>query len=356
MKNNLLKIFICLVIVMGLGWAGYQKFNAGTKTAPNAADAKGQGGPVPVGVAVVGTKDLAIMIDTVGTLSASESAEIRAEMAGAVKSVNFSEGGSVKKGDSLVEIDDSLIRAELMKSEATYSVRKTTFDRSDKLKSSGYVSNQDWEQTKSSLQESKADIESARIRLDKTKVRAPFNGTAGLRNFSVGDYIQVGQVLTTVDATDPIKITFSVPEKNYSDLKVSQQISFSVDAWPQEKFIGEIYAVSPRVDQDTRNFDVKATIPNKEGKLRPGMFARISILVAEHKGAMIIPEQAVIPKGTDSFVYVVRDGKAVLQKIDVGTRQPGTIEVLSGLSPQEQVVITGLMTLRDGTDVKVAGP
>ena len=367
MKNSVLKIFLLIVVVVvsGLFWyQGKVSFSdlkqvvsvvtgqAGLKKLPS----KGHDRPMPVGAVPVEVKDLAVTIDAIGTLSAGESAEIRAEVAGAIKSIKFYEGRSVKKEDNLVNIDDSLIRAELMKAEATHSVRKALFERNNRLKLSGYISKQEWEQSQGNLQESLADIESASIRLSKTKVLAPFDGLAGLRDFSVGDYVQVGQLLTTLDAVDPVKITFSVPEKNYGDLKLKQQISFAVDAWQGERFTGEIYAVSPRIDRNTRNFDVRATIPNSDGRLRPGMFARVNIVIDVHKGALLVPEQAIIPRGSDNFVFVVREGKAVLQKVVTGLRQTGTVEVIDGLAANESIVITGLMMLRDGAKVMVQTP
>ena len=313
-------------------------------------------GPMTVQGAAVRAEDLPVTLDAVGTLAASESAEVRAEIAGTIVAAPFKEGQPVQKGDSLAAIDDSLVQAELKKAQATYNVRKTTFSRSDKLKASGYLSSQDWEQNKSSLQEAEADIESARIRIEKAKVRAPFDGIAGLRNFSYGDYVQVGQLLTTVDAIDPIKITFSVAEKSYGDIREGQHISFSVDAWPGDLFDGEIYAISPRINEGTRSFDVKAVIPNKAARLRPGMFARIKIVTALHRGAFIVPEQAIVPMGNDSFVFAVRDGKAALQKVGTGLRAAGAVEITSGLSATDTVVTAGTMKIQDGMPVKVEGP
>jgi len=354
MKTGFLKTFFLLVAVVlaASGWFWHQ----GRTTAGAAPPPHRFGGPLSVETALVATQDIAVTLGAVGTLSSGESAEIRAEIAGAIKVINFSEGRPVKKGESLVEIDDSLIRAELLKAEANYNMRKMTFARSDKLKTSGFVSSQDWEQSGASLQEALADIESARIRLEKTKVPAPFDGLAGLRSFSVGDYVQVGQILTTLDAVNPVKIVFSIPEKNYADIRIAQEISFSVDSWPGESFSGDVYAISPRISQDTRNFDVKASVPNVDGRLRPGMFALINIVTAVHKGALLVPEQALVPKGNDSYVFVVRGGKAVFQKVGTGLRQSGSVEITGGLAANEPVVVAGVMRLHDGASVKVLTP
>ena len=367
MKNSPLKIFLLIAVIAVSVWFWHQgkvSFSSLKQVASvitGQSDSKelpqkGHGGPMPVGATPVEVKDLAVVIDAIGNLSAGESAEIRAEIAGVIKSINFLEGRFVKKGDSLVDIDDELILAELMKAEATYKVRQALFERNNKLKLSGYISKQEWEQSRGNLQETLADVESARIRLGKTKVRVPFDGLAGLRDFSVGDYVQVGQLLTTLDAVDPVKITFSVPEKNYGSLMPEQKVSFSVDAWPEEIFTGEIYAVSPRINRNTRNFDIRATISNVDGRLSPGMFAKVNIVIDVHKGALLVPEQAIIPRGNDNFVFVVREGKAVLQKIRTGLRQTGMVEVTDGLAANEPIVMTGLMMLRDGMKVMVLTP
>ena len=355
-----MKAFIKISLVLAIlaaAWYWHQRSAPPAAGGPPMGAPRGAfGGPVPVETARVETKDISITIDAVGTLSAGESAEIRAEVAGAVVAVNFSEGQPVTKGASLVEIDDSLIRAELMKAQAAYNTRETAFGRSDKLKTSGYVSKQDWEENRGSLQEARADIETARIRLEKSKVLAPFDGIAGLRAFSVGDYVQIGELLTTLDAVDPVKITFSAPEKNYSAIQTGQKVSFSVDAWPGEAFSGEVYAVSPRIDQNTRNFEAKATIPNPAGKLRPGMFARVSIVTDTQTGALVVPEQAIVQRGDDSHVFAVRDGKAVFQKVTLGLRSAGSVVITAGLAAEDSVVTAGIMKLRDGAAVMASPP
>jgi membrane fusion protein (multidrug efflux system) len=364
MQNGLLKILFLFLIAVLAGWSihRYVLTQGEALNPPQKVEKKDGKKAVPDAMTVMAsavraspaeTRDIPVTLSAVGTLEAEESAGVSAEVAGSVSAIYFNEGAPVKKGDPLVQIDDSLIRAELMKAEAAHDVKKKTFSRSSGLKATGYISNQDWDQNKSELREAEANIEMARIRIEKARTKSPFDGVAGLRSVSVGDYVQAGQLLATVDMVDPVKITFSVPEKVYADIRSGQKITFSVDAWPDEIFDGTVYAVSPRINPNTRHFDVRATAPNKAARLSPGMFARVTVVTTVHEGAIAVPERAILPMGNDSFVFVVRDGKAVLQKVSTGLRVGGAVEVAKGLTGNESVITDGMMKLQDGTPVRV---
>lgn len=306
---------------------------------------------MPVMAVTVAPQDISAAISAVGSLVAGEAADIHAEISGQIEEIQFEEGQPVKKGDVLLQIDKSLIETDLAKAQAAYDVKAVTFGRSDKLRQSGYLSTQQWDETQSGLQEAKAAIANARIRLEKSTIRAPFDGVAGLRSFSVGDYAEVGQTLTSVVSLDPLKLEFSAPEKNYSDIRQDQSITFAVDAWPGESFTATIYAVDPRVDPETRHFKIKAQVPNAGNRLRPGMYARIDIDLPVRKNALLIPEEAIIPQGNDIFVLTIRDGKAARSKITPGLRQNGLVEAATGLLPGDQVITAGVMRIREGMPV-----
>lgn len=354
------KIFITLIVLGAIAGGGYYYWShkqAGEQTA--AAGAPGAGGPpggMPVEAEKVAAREFTVSINAVGSLIAGESADIHSEIAGQIEKIQFEEGQPVKKGDVLMQIDRSLIQTELSKAQAAYDATSATFSRDDKLKASGYVSNQKWDLSKSDLQTSKSAVENARIRLEKTTVRAPFDGVAGLRSFSVGDYAQIGQVLTTIDSLSPLKLEFAVPERNYSAVQTGQKITFSVDAWPGETFEGEIYAIDPRINPDTRNFNVKANIPNTEGRLRPGMYSRISIATVTRQNVLMIPEEAIMPQGDQSFVYVIEDGKAAMKQVTPGLRDAGRVEITAGLNVGDEVITAGTMRIGPGAPVMVLPP
>lgn len=356
--NRPFGILVTLLVIGGLAAGGayyWKQHKTESKPAATAAAGKPQMPPggMPVMAETITPTELSVPINAVGSLVASEAADIHTEIAGQIEKILFEEGQPVKKGDVLMQIDRSLIQTELNKAQATYEATSATFNRDDKLKNSGYVSNQKWDLSKSELQTAKSAVENARIRLEKTAIRAPFDGIAGLRSFSVGDYAQIGQVLTTVDTIDPLKVEFAVPERYFTSVQNGQKITFSVDAWPGQTFEGEIYALDPRLNPDTRNFSVKANIANADGRLRPGMYARISIATATRSNVLMVPEESIIPQGNDSFVYVIEDGKAAMKKVTRGIRDKNRVEITEGLKPNAQVITAGTMRIGPGMPVQV---
>ncbi len=318
-----------------------------------------QGGPasappaVPVVAVPVIKKDIARTITTVGSLLASESADINSEIAGKIEKINFEEGMPVKKGDILLEIDSGLLKADFSKADAAYRVATASLERDRKLYGSKYISTQELDESKSTLQQRQAERDSARIILDRAMVKAPFDGLMGLRNFSVGDYVDIGKVLTTIDAYDPINIEFSVPERNFSDIRKDQTISFETDAWPSDVFNGKIYAVDSRINPATRSVQVKAMADNADGKLRSGMYARITIETSVSQGSLVIPEEAVSSKGDKDFVFIIQDGKANTRFITIDTRQNGEVSVREGLEEGDMIVAAGIQRVREGMNVSI---
>lgn len=315
-----------------------------------------QKGPQTVVTATPQLRDLKIVINAVGSLVAGEDTGIHAEIAGQIKNILFQEGQPVKKGDVLIEMDKSLIETDLMRAKAALDAAKANFTRDEKLKSSGFVADQQYEASRAALQSAEAAVANAEILITKSSLRAPFDGIAGMRSVSPGDYAALGEALTSLVSINPLKLEFTVPEKDYAAVQQGQEISFTVDAFPTETFKGKIYAVDPRINAENRNFAVKAEIPNDAGKLRPGMYARIRLDTATKSGAMMIPEEAIVPEGTDSYVYVAMNGKAQRKKISIGERQSGEVQVTEGLTTEDRVITAGTMKLKDGGDIAEQKP
>lgn len=311
-------------------------------------------GPQAVVAVTPQIRDLTLTITAVGSLIAGEEAGIHAEIAGQIKEILFQEGQPVKKGDVMIGMDKSLIETDLMRAKASLDAAKANMTRDDKLKTSGFVADQQVEASRAALQSAEAAVANAEILITKSAIKAPFDGIAGLRNFSVGDHAAEGQELTSLVSIDPLKIEFTVPEKDYASVQSGQNMTFSVDSFPGEDFTGEIYAIDPRINAENRSFTVKARIPNTSGKLRPGMYARVRLDTATRKGAMMIPEEAVVPEGTDSYVYVVSGSKAARKKITLGERSKGEVEVRDGLTAQDRIITAGTMKLKDGADITEA--
>jgi membrane fusion protein, multidrug efflux system len=198
------------------------------------------------------------------------------------------------------------------------------------------------------------------VRLNKTALRAPFPGIVGLRRVSPGDYLQPGQDIVNLEAITPIKLDFRIPEIHLPRLASGQRVAVAVDAYPDRSFAGEIYAIDPGFDPQTRTIQLRARMPNPDGALRPGMFARVQLELARREDAILIPEQAIVPKGADKFVYRVSDDKALLTSVRIGERLTGAVEIVEGLRRGDRVVIAGQTKIRDGAAVSVvdadAGP
>ncbi|GAB4355178.1 MAG: efflux RND transporter periplasmic adaptor subunit [Gammaproteobacteria bacterium] len=307
---------------------------------------------MPVEVAEVRVAPLERRLEAVGTLRANEAVAIRPEVDGRVVEILFQEGERVAGGDVLVRLDDSIYRAELEQAEARLELSKANSKRVASLRAKGLSSSQEVDQAQSELAVNHAAVNLARARLEKMVIRAPFSGVVGLRNVSVGDYVSRGQDIVNLLDLDPVKVRFRVPEIHLNEVRAGQALTLSVDAFPGERFRGEVYAIDPQVDINGRSLLLQATVPNPDLKLRSGLFARVSLIVSKNPAAILIPEEAVIPQGRAKFVYKVVEGKAVRTEIATGSRLEGDIEVIRGLAQGDRVITAGQMKVQDGMPVQ----
>jgi len=292
-------------------------------------------------------------VTAVGSLIADEAVIIRPETAGRVIELPFREGQAVQKGAKLVVIDGSEYDAILAQAKADAKTETQRYERTVDLLKEKFVSQDAVDVAKGNMDRAIARVHENEARLAKTRIYAPFSGILGLRLISPGAYVKAGDDIVRLENTSRLKLDFRVPELYVSKLKTSQAVSVRTDAYPNETFEGRIYALEPSVDEKTRTVVARAEIPNKQGKLRPGMFGRVNVLLESRPNAVIVPEQAIWPQGRDSFVYKVVDGKAILTKIDIGNRRPGEVEVAKGLAAGDVVVTDGQMKIKDGAPVMV---
>jgi membrane fusion protein (multidrug efflux system) len=327
---------------------------AGLLLTPGSALAQDDSGQaVPVEAAKVVAAPLSEQVTAVGTLLSDESVTISAEIPGRLKEIHFTEGQPVEKGAPLFTLDDSVYRAQLADAEAKLKLAEQTYERTSKLFSSKYATAQSADEAVANLAVTKAAVELAKVQLEKTRIVAPFSGIVGLRQVSVGEYITAGRALVNLEAIDPVKADFRVPEKFLSAIKVGQSIRIGVDAFPDDTFDGKVYAIDPRIDVAGRSLLVRAKVANEDQRLRPGLFARVTVLLKLKEDALTVPEQAIMPQGDSQYVFKIDDGKAKLTKVTIGMRRSGRVEILSGLSSEDQVVTAGQLKLRDGAQVSI---
>lgn len=312
-----------------------------------------QGGfGVPVETYVVSARPLNVTIDSVGTLVANESVVLRPEATGRITDINFVEGRPVKKGDVLFQIDDRMARAELKQAEANLQLARLNDARFSKLATTGAATKRTRDEARANLGVSQATVDLARARLDYTRITAPFDGVVGLRSVSPGDYVNIGQELANFVSYDPMKVNFTIPEVQSTQLAVDQQIDMTVEALPGEIYHGTVFALDPQLDVNGRAVNLRATVPNTENRLKPGMFARIQLIISQKQGALVVPENAIVPQGNNKMVFVVdAENKANMVPVTLGERLAGEVEITQGLKEGDVVVTSGQIKLQPGAQV-----
>ena len=300
-------------------------------------------------------KPLAVEVEALGTARANEAVEITAKIANTIIAIRFDEGQLVKRGDLLVELDAAQARADLAASEAALAETKSAYARSRTLLSQQALSQAQLEQIEATLLANEARVAASRARLSDTMIRAPFDGRTGLRRVSVGALVSPGAVITTLDDTRTMKVDFDVPEIFLSILKQGLEVKAKSAAYPGEAFDGSIESVDSRVDPVTRSVKVRARLPNREGKLRAGMFLTV-LVTRDPLPGLVIPEQALVPERGEVYVFVVADGHAMRRVVRVGRRSPGEVEILTGIAAGERVVVEGTQQIRDSSAVHELEP
>lgn len=350
MRDNR-KIGIAAVAVLVIGGAAYWSFFRNSEPAnavvPPASTA------VLVEAAAVRVQPVRQEVSAIGTLRSEDSIVLRPELAGVVVGIGFAEGQPVRKGQLLVALDDSIYRAELAQAQASLTLSQANQQRAAELLAKGAASQRTRDETLSKMRMDEATVALARARMAKTRITAPYDGVAGLRKVAVGDYVTPGQELVSLDVVDPIKLEFRVPELYLAQVAMGQTVNFQLDALPGRAFEAKVYAIDPQVDVDGRSLAIRARAENPDRLLRPGLFARAMLSLAQHDNAILIPEEAIIPQGTDHFVYRVVGGKAAMVQVLTGIRRDNMVEIVSGLSPSDVVVTAGQLKLHDGAAVSV---
>ncbi|MNF39743.1 Multidrug resistance protein MdtA precursor [compost metagenome] len=289
---------------------------------------------------------------TFGSLRSDESVMIRPEIEGRVAALHFREGEQIKGGTLLVSLDDAIARAELAQARANLDLAEKSYQRAKMLFSRGASNAQAQDESQSQEQAARASLALAQARLDKTQIRAPYDGTLGLRLVSVGDYLSAGQDMVNLEVLDPLKLDFRIPQKAVSQVGIGQPVEISLDAYPGERFRGDIIALNPRLDEVGRSQAIRAQIANKDHRLKPGQFVKVSVILAERPQALLIPEEAVMPMGQQLFVNLVVDGKVERRQIKIGQRLRGKAEVREGLQGNEQVITAGWQKVSPGLEVR----
>lgn len=304
---------------------------------------------VDASVVSLSSKDFAYSYT--GTLLANEAVEIRPEISGKITHIYFKEGARVKKGELLVKMFDADLQAQLKKNKLQIELQAKEENRKKELFNLKGISKEEYEISENQLNTLKAEQDLLNAQISKTELIAPFTGIIGLRNVSEGSFVSNSNIITTLQQIDPIKIEFSIPEKYKNNIVNNQEVEFTVEGVP-DTFRGKVYATESKIDLSTRSIRIRALCANPQGNLFPNSFATIKLNLFPNQQSIFIPARSIVPLIDGEQVFIVRNGKAAAVRITTGIRTETEVEVEKGLQPNDTLVISGLLQIKEGMGIK----
>lgn len=293
----------------------------------------------------------------VGSLTAVAGVDVSNEEAGKVKALHFESGQSVKQGQLLLELDAETDLAELQGLQAEQRLAQVRFDRSAKMLEKKFISKSDYDQHQALLDQATAAVAAKLALIGKKQIRAPFNGELGIRQVDLGQYLAEGSAIVSLQKLDPIYLDFSLPERHISRLGKGQQLTVGVQAYPDRSFSGQIIAISPAIEQNTRSLKIRATLKNGDKLLRPGMFAQVQIVSGRKMQVLTLPDTAITYNPYGNSVFLIEGGDKGLtvqnRQVQTGQSREGRVEIVEGLKPGDRVVSAGQVKLRNGMPVEL---
>ncbi len=303
---------------------------------------------VDASVVSMSSKDFAYTYT--GTLLANEAIELRPEISGKITHIYFKEGAGVKKGELLVKMFDADLQAQLKKNKLQIELQAKEEKRKKELFDLKGISKEEYEISENLLNTLKAEQDLLIAQISKTELTAPFTGIVGLRNVSEGSFVSNSNIITTLQQIDPIKIEFSVPEKYKQNISVNQEIEFTVEG-VSDTFRGKVYATESKIDLSTRSIRIRALCSNPGGKLFPNSFATIKLNLFPNQESIFIPARSIVPLIDGEQVFILRNGKVAAIKVITGIRTETEVEIEKGLQPNDTLIISGLLQIKEGMPV-----
>ena len=320
----------------------------------------------PVTAMVTKAQDWVPTIEAIGFIEPNQGVTLSTELAGTIDAITFESGKPVKAEQLLLSLDSTVERANLRASQAKLPAAKAKFDRFQNLYKTSSISKEQLDEAEAAYRSLEADIESLKATIARREVRAPFSGVVGLRNVFLGQYLQPGTDIVRLEDTSVMRLRFTVPQTDISKIKLGQTIKINVDAYPQTQFDGHITAIEPAVNFQSGLIQVQADIPNNDGQLRSGMFARASIILTTVKDQIVIPQTAISFTLYGQNVYVLKEGEETDKEgnkvkvlrakqvvVKAGERRGNDVHVLSGIQAGDQIVLSGQVRLSNDTKVHV---
>lgn len=355
--KRLLLVLVPTVLVLGavfgMKWYGNKMMNEFVNAMPPP--------PVTISSAKVTPMVWENRLEAIGTLVAVNGVDLTTEVGGLVTAIHFDSGQRVERGQRLLTLDADTERAELERLKTLAELAEVTLRRRRQLFEMEAISKAEFDAAQAEAAAARAAVTAQAARLAQKELRAPFAGELGLRRVSLGQYLAPGTAIVTLQSVDPIELDFSLPEQQAAVVRPGLAVTASVDAWPDQRFSGEVIAVEPRVDPATRNFGLRARLANPEGRLKPGAFARVTLELPGQREVLALPRTAISYNSFGTSVYVVRpvaeprEGQPTLEVqrkfVRLGEARGDYVAILEGLEPGEEVATSGLLKLRNGQPV-----
>lgn len=346
-----IKTLVYTLLVIGLvGLIGYRITKNSVAKGPKDKGKEEQ--PITVSGTVVKLQTFNNNLALSGSIEANEQVEIRSEVSGVVKTINFQEGSNIAKGQVLLKVDDIELKAQLAQAKTKQNLASENERRAKLLLQKEAISQEEYDVARADHQSAKAQSQLILAQIEKTTVRAPFSGKIGLRSISPGTYVTPALLIAKLVNIAQLKITFSIPEKYTSQVKKNGTITFKVTG-SDRTYTAKIYAIEPEVEIATRTLKVRALADNKDGKLLPGTFADVQLPLDIIKDAVVIPTEAIIPVQDGKKVFIANKGMAKEIMVETATRTDASILVLSGLKAGDTVLTSGVMSLKDEAPIVV---
>ncbi len=288
---------------------------------------------------------------TVGTLKAANYVIIRPEMDGKVKEVLFLSGEKVAKDEILLKLEDAVLEAVVREARAKVDLWKSKAQRAKILHEKKAGTLKDKEESLSQYIGAQAELDRALANLEKTRIRAPFDGTIGFKDVSIGAYVKAGEDIVTLDDTHNVKVEFRLPENMLDKVSIGNKVKLEIDGFPDNVYEASIEAIDTNIDPLGHSLRVRANLDQTEDLFKPGLFAKVKVLLNAHEDVLLVPEAALESRGTQEYVYIVVDGVAKRMPVKTGGRNGEKVEILAGLEPGQNVVIAGQIKVQDGFPV-----
>jgi membrane fusion protein, multidrug efflux system len=355
-KRMILMLGVTVTLLAALGFMKFKQVQTAVQAATYTPP------PEAVTSVVVQAVQWPSTTGVIGTMEAVHGVMVSADLPGSVTKINFDSGKAVREGDVLVELDTREERAQLASLEAQRDLAKINYGRWEGLVKEGVVSRLEYDQATAQQKQTEANVNAIRATIERKTIRAPFSGTLGIRKVNLGQYLSAGNPVVQLQALNPIYVNFGLPQQALTTVHVGRSLQVTSEDLPGKVFTGKVTALDSVIDETTRNVQVQATLANPQGKLQPGMFVQVEVVLGASRAVVPLPASAVNYAPYGDSVFVITDLKDPKGKTYRGVRQQfvkiegsrgDQVAVVSGLNPGDEVVTSGVFKLRNGAAVQV---